>query len=146
MGDAFDESRETFAVKLARPKGAQLADRMGRGKVTDDDAPAACDDGLDNDNDGVTDTGDPGCTSPADTSELGSAACDDGLDNDNDGLSDFRISGGDPGCASPADTSELGNLECDDGLDNDSDGLIDFRISGPADPQCTSPSDTSEAS
>ncbi len=81
-----------------------------------------CDDGSDNDGDGLTDyPADPGCQSASDNDERGSAACDDGADNDGDGLSDFRLSGGDPGCASASDSDENncgngtieGNEACD---------------------------------
>ena len=67
----------------------------------------ACDDGVDNDGDGLIDyqadgTGDPGCTDPTDTGEQGAAACDDGLDNDGDGKIDSSLTGaGDPGCSQP---------------------------------------------
>ena len=48
----------------------------------------ACQDGLDNDGDGLTDfPADPGCDGPDDTSEMGDVAsqCSDQLDNDEDG-------------------------------------------------------------
>jgi uncharacterized protein YkwD len=55
------------------------------------DAPLAaahCDDGVDNDGDGLVDfMGDWGCSSAEDVSEL--PACADGLDNDGDGLVDY---------------------------------------------------------
>lgn len=66
----------------------------------------ACSDGIDNDDDTLTDLADPGCAGPADGSEKGTTACDDGLDNDGDTFIDYRISGGDPDCTSPSDTSE----------------------------------------
>jgi hypothetical protein len=76
-----------------------------------------CDNGLDEDNDGLVDFSslpgsDPGCSGPADTSERcptgGScAACDDGFDNDADSRTDFRLDGGgDFQCTGPTDTSE----------------------------------------
>lgn len=46
-----------------------------------------CADGLDNDDDGLTDLADPGCANPAWTLE--NPACDDGVDNDADGKVDF---------------------------------------------------------
>ncbi|MCH2185741.1 PEP-CTERM sorting domain-containing protein, partial [Myxococcota bacterium] len=52
-----------------------------------------CDDGIDNDQDGLTDFagGDPGCSSASDDSEKSTAyECDDGIDNDGDGLIDYR--------------------------------------------------------
>ncbi len=96
-----------------------------------------CQDGYDNDGDGLIDhdgggqvNSDPGCDDALDESEFSLAfACDDGIDNDGDGLVDFPE---EPGCGSLTDLSEL--FQCEDGLDNDGDELIDF----PDDPQCTS--------
>lgn len=102
-----------------------------------------CSDGVDNDQDGVTDfPNDPGCATPLDGSELDDPAprpeeCRDGLDNDNDGLVDHPE---DPGCSSLDDDSEQDPRACSDGVDNDSDGLTDF----PDDPGCSGPSDHSE--
>ena len=78
-----------------------------------------CDDGVDNDGDGVSDTADPGCTGPTDETETADrgagrllSQCDDGVDNDGDGLVDFRADGsGDPGCASPGDGDERGSSD-----------------------------------
>ena len=102
-----------------------------------------CQDGSDNDNDGLSDyPGDPGCSSASDTAETGSAVCDNGSDevNDRDTLADYRLSGGDPGCSSASDTSEIDGV-CDDSVDDasDADSLADA-----SDPGCTSTSDTSE--
>ena len=61
-----------------------------------------CDDGIDNDQDGVVDFlgGDPGCSSALDDSEKSTTyECDDGIDNDGDGLIDYRaidFGAGDP--------------------------------------------------
>jgi hypothetical protein len=104
----------------------------------------ACQDGLDNDGDGLTDREDPGCSTFLDDDETDVAAtdlplCSDGIDNDSDGLSDME----DPGCRNRADwtekTDELGldqdamsPLPCADGIDNDGDGLVDY----PDDPGC----------
>jgi hypothetical protein len=97
----------------------------------------ACDDGIDNDDDGMVDLADPECWGSDDLSEV--SDCDDGIENDGDGLIDFD--GGDPGCTDPADPSENDpTLPCDDGLDNDDDGLIDLD-----DPDCSDPSDPLEA-
>jgi hypothetical protein len=60
----------------------------------------ACDDGADNDGDGLSDLADPGCLSqvsgPSEDNLL--PACDDGFDNDNDGKTDTK----DPGCKGKA--------------------------------------------
>ncbi|MHC4140484.1 MAG: multicopper oxidase domain-containing protein [Planctomycetota bacterium] len=95
----------------------------------------ACQDGADNDNDGLTDHagGDPGCDSPSDLGEHAVALpCDDGLDNDGDGLPDYPA---DPGCAAADSTTE--SPECNDGIDNDGDGGTDYDGS-PPDPECGS--------
>jgi len=65
-----------------------------------------CSDGLDEDGDGLTDyPDDPGCDSPADSSEWSSALiCDNGLDDDSDGLFDFPT---DDGCDDLFDSSEV---------------------------------------
>jgi Putative metal-binding motif len=78
-------------------------------------SPTACSNGLDDDGDGQSDSGDPGCSGAADTTETNPAvACDDGVDNDGDGLTDWRSSGGDPSCSSLTDTTE--------GMPGDTDG------------------------
>jgi hypothetical protein len=74
-----------------------------------------CDDGLDNDQDGLADYllfggGDSGCSHPADVSE--EPQCADGFDNDGDGLTDYRereeeLDERDPQCLSRADDSEF---------------------------------------
>jgi hypothetical protein len=67
----------------------------------------ACQDGVDNDGDGLTDHagGDPGCDSPTDLGEHAPGLqCDDSLDNDGDGLRDYPA---DPGCAAPDSPNEL---------------------------------------
>jgi hypothetical protein len=97
----------------------------------------ACNDGIDNDGDGLTDFGaDPGCASLRDDDESGPAACNDGDDNDGDGLSDLD----DPGCEDANDVSETDIRACADGLDNDDDGQIDF----PRDRGCASALDDDE--
>ena len=91
----------------------------------------ACDDGVDNDGDGLIDSMDPGCIVNQNAEFPEPAACSDGVDNDADGLVDT----GDPGCDSPDDDSEENEpiAKCNDGIDNDGDGLIDF----PNDPGCS---------
>ena len=67
--------------------------------------PKRCNDGIDNDGDGLTDfPADPDCGSANDNSEAPEvAACADGTDNDGDG----RIDLDDPGCTSASDDSEI---------------------------------------
>ncbi len=83
--------------------------------------PEICNDGVDNDLDGLVDAADPDCA-PTPTPEI----CNDGVDNDLDGLVDPY----DPDCAPPTPTDEV----CDDGVDNDLDGLVDAY-----DPDCKEP-------
>ena len=103
---------------------------------------AACDDGQDNDGDGLIDyPNDPGCDSASDNDEYNAplAACADGQDNDGDGLIDYPS---DPGCDSASDNDEYNAppAACADGQDNDGDGLVDY----PNDPGCDSASDNDE--
>jgi uncharacterized repeat protein (TIGR03806 family) len=89
-------------------------DRIGNACET------VCNDGLDNDGDGLRDyPADPGCASAASPTER--TECDDGLDNDGDGESDSPL---DVGCRVPSDRSEAAS--CSDGVDNDGDGEVDF--------------------
>lgn len=73
------------------------------------EAPAVyqCNDGIDNDNDNLTDyPNDPGCSSAVDNNEedsVPSVQCSDGTDNDNDGLIDYP---NDPGCTDSNDDNE----------------------------------------
>jgi probable HAF family extracellular repeat protein len=97
--------------------------------------PAICQDGRDNDGDGLIDApNDPGCLAASSATE--SPECDDDSDNDGDGHVDF---GADSTCISAAWVSEQST--CTDGLDNDDDGVADF----PLDPGCASPISASES-
>ncbi len=84
-----------------------------------------CEDGADNDHDGLIDCADPDCWLGA-TCILPTELCNDNVDNDFDGLIDCADSDcqGSTHCENAEST-------CDDGLDNDSDGAVDC-----ADPDC----------
>jgi hypothetical protein len=100
-----------------------------------------CNDGLDEDGDGLTDFPvDLGCASASDASERSSSyVCDNGIDDDGDGLIDHP---GDPGCESGTDTSERGAVyQCDNGTDDDGDAAVDF----PSDGGCLHPTNKIEA-
>ncbi len=99
----------------------------------------ACQNGRDDDNDGLKDfPADPGCSGPDDSSEVDTVyQCSDGIDNDLDGLTDFPA---DPSCQSATDPQESGLPACGNGVDDDGDGLVDF----PSDPGCASASDPNE--
>jgi hypothetical protein len=106
------------------------------------DATTRCNDGVDNDRDGLVDfPADPGCVGAEDNDERNPKprACADGRDNDRDGLVDFPA---DPGCVGAEDNDERNPKPraCADGRDNDRDGLVDF----PDDPGCQSPDDNRE--
>ncbi len=84
-----------------------------------------CDNGIDDDGDGLIDCDDPDCADdPA--CEVPVEICDDGIDNDGDDLVDCDDPDcvGDPACEVPAEI-------CDDGIDNDGDDLVDCE-----DPDC----------
>jgi hypothetical protein len=102
-----------------------------------------CDDGKDNDCNGLMDCNDDFCESDdaciRDLSIDGFPECNDGIDNDLDGAIDYFF---DEGCNSLTDDDEgdvetSGNsddsdgpvvlFECNDGIDNDGDGNIDFE-------------------
>lgn len=82
--------------------------RIGFGSLTF----PVCDDGLDNDGDGLVDyPDDGGCAGLNDESETDPLrVCDDGVDNDGDGHVDFPA---DPGCLSLDDLTESPDLFCD---------------------------------
>jgi len=77
--------------------------------LTDTNLMRACNNGVDDDLDGLFDGSDPGCSSTSDASEKGLLVeCDNGLDDDADGFIDFRTEFGDSGCSSASDTTESG--------------------------------------
>ncbi len=81
-----------------------------------------CEDGEDNDGDGMVDDDDPGCTGSGGLSEAG--PCENAEDDDGDGWIDLE----DPGCEDdPAGSTEggTGDSACNNGLDDDADGWID---------------------
>jgi len=90
-----------------------------------------CEDGIDNDQDGLIDALDPACMAGATLESDDPPLCHDGKDNDGDNLADYPA---DPGCDSEDDDDESNApiAQCRDGRDNDADGLADF----PADPGC----------
>ena len=91
-----------------------------------------CNNGVNDDADGLVDMADPGCASPSAISEA--PACNNGFDDDSDGLTDLA----DPGCTSASDNNE--DRPCSDGFDNDGDGRIDY----PNDSGCANIGDYSE--
>ncbi len=101
-----------------------------------------CDDGVDNDGNGLTDCADPACDMQScgdgctcKNAMKSESNCSDGMDNDGDGLKDcddpdcLGLSCG-PGCACGADGG-LTESVCNNDIDDDKDGLVDC-----ADPDC----------
>lgn len=88
-----------------------------------------CTDGVDNNNNGLSDCDDPSCFGVGNCQTPATEICNDGLDNDNNGVIDCS----DPAC--------IGNGNCDlpiaeicnDNIDNTGDSLIDCD-----DPLCSS--------
>ncbi|MEZ4431313.1 MAG: hypothetical protein R3F65_02790 [bacterium] len=101
---------------------------------------AACQNGEDDDRDGLTDLDDPGCDGPDDDDEVDPirAACQNGVDDDGDGA----IDGDDPGCDGPDDDDETDPAvpACQNGEDDDGDGAIDLEDRG-----CASARDDDES-
>jgi hypothetical protein len=93
-----------------------------------------CNDGVDNDGDGLVDLADPGCSSSTDDDESdGTSQCQDNIDNDGDGAVDYPD---DFSCSSPQDDDETNPLaECQNGVDDDGDNLTDMADSGCSDSQ-----------
>ena len=110
---------------------------------------SACQDGADNDRDGLADWPlDPGCSSPSDDDEVDPAvlpACSNLQDDDGNGLTDYPQ---DPGCGGAGDDLEA--PECGDGVDNNNDGGTDYDRDGDgfrdrnADAQCVCNTDPHE--
>jgi hypothetical protein len=87
-----------------------------------------CDDGVDNDGDGLIDLADGGCQDADDLVEgaIDDPACGNGIDDDGDGLVDFPL---DLGCRTETTANE--SPGCQDGTNNDigqdpDPGLVDF--------------------
>jgi hypothetical protein len=146
LAATFDESASAAPCDDTDPS----CDTGDSGTPSDRPAvPSDCQDGRDNDGDGLTDAAqDPGCdhgseagsSAPPDTPPAPSATtppaptaneCADGRDNDGDGLTDRAQ---DPNCATgtsegakqaPTGGAKQTRSECRDGRDNDGDGLID---------------------
>ncbi len=98
----------------------------------------ACNNGVDDDGDGLTDDLDPGCEFNGGNAETPDpVACNDGVDNDGDGTVDAE----DFGCETDKDEDETDPVTaCNDGVDNDGDTKVDFG----GDLGCESPVDNDE--
>jgi hypothetical protein len=113
----------SFRERPARPNSCSVEASDGTTTLTADIEPLGrpecdvappvfqCNDGIDNDGDGLIDfPADPGCTDANDDDEFNAppvAQCADGIDNDGDGLIDFPA---DPGCVDENDNDEADPL------------------------------------
>ncbi|MEM6844587.1 MAG: gliding motility-associated C-terminal domain-containing protein [Bacteroidota bacterium] len=79
--------------------------------------PINCNDGIDNDGDGLPDCQDPDCSTATNCGDT--EICNDGIDNNGDGLVDCE----DGDCASQAAFCES---DCGNGIDDDGDGFFDY--------------------
>ncbi|MFH2009740.1 MAG: hypothetical protein ABI333_24310 [bacterium] len=82
-----------------------------------------CSDGVDNDDNGLTDCAELDCAIFDFCHERSEEACRDRVDNDRDGLIDCA----DPGCLEHAHCTELPDGKCEDLLDNNGNGLVDCQ-------------------
>ncbi|RMG48965.1 MAG: hypothetical protein D6718_00620 [Acidobacteria bacterium] len=119
-GYDFDLRTDSPVIGTASPEHGDMVDIEGVARSLPKDPGAyaheegtgkpACSDGADNDGDGAVDyPEDYGCTSAADTSEVGVRECGDGADNDGDG----KIDQDDGNCSGPNDDAEN---RCGDGV------------------------------
>ena len=108
-----------------------------------------CNDGADNDGDGLADEDDPGCFSgpgggynSSDTDEHGTTQCDDGVDNDTDGAIDYPA---DISCEGPTDPDESNTPQCNNGVDEPSPGEPEDTLVDGNDPGCFNDRDNDES-
>ena len=106
-----------------------------------------CSDGIDNNDNGLTDCMDQACDGTVvDTGggeftcePGGEFICDDGFDNDDNGLIDCADMGCDGVVIDSAICEPAGETSCEDGFDNDNNGLTDCADSNclQTDPSCS---------
>jgi len=90
-----------------------------------------CLDGVDSDEDGLTDCDDPDCawvaSCPWEGPESGDLRCADGLDNDGNGFTDCKdfACGLSAACCPGGPSPENTNEACSNGIDDDCNGYID---------------------
>ncbi len=111
--DDGDSTIDEGGGKKKRKKKRAVPDAGCEGPTDTDEAGAsvACNDGRDNEPDGLIDLSDPGCSGPTDTTETdpNGPECDNARDDDADSRSDFRTNGtGDDGCTNVSDDTESG--------------------------------------
>ena len=109
LGCATAPLGETDETETGKPDTDVVEDTGQPDTDCQEDCPEICDDGVDNDDDGLMDCLDPDCT------DVCEEDCSDEIDNDADALVDCD----DPEC------DGLCPEDCLDGRDNDGDGLVD---------------------
>lgn len=99
------QSLSDDSVRYSSKEGADPPQLVLELEPAPDPTPVACENGLDDDGDGLADfPADPGCADPADDSEhAANLPCDDGVDNDGDTHVDFPA---DPSCKGVLSVSE----------------------------------------
>ena len=156
--DGYDNDRDGMCDVAGcndpnNPDERLPADPACSDSTTPENETAECQNGEDDDEDGLTDAEDPDCENPNDPDER--TTCADGVDNDWDGWTDLR----DPGCVDsedhyeydetnpqtpprdfdadhsngliPPDAYRYGyTTECNDGIDDDADGAVDSQDPG----------------
>jgi|GEM_PF-1421070 len=96
-----------------------------------------CNNGFDDDGDGITDCFDPDCLGLPACTAGGESDCGNGIDDEGDGWSDC----GDPDCA--ADPGCLPESDCANGADDDGDGRTDCADADcSVDPRCATRAET----
>jgi hypothetical protein len=140
------ELGDAFLAADTNQGGIQVQNCIGSNTVlcppaTSLTSPENCDNGIDDDGDGLVDGADPDC-GPQIEGEGNAFSCEDGADNDLDGLIDAQD---ESSCWPPFFSKEFVSL-CGDGEDNDDDGTADYGYTGkfsiPADPDCYIPSES----
>jgi len=117
-------ARLAFVVALLAVAGCTVFNTVDQARVVHE----ICDDGVDNDGDGVRDCRDPVCfTAAACLNESSADTCSDRRDNDVDGFTDCE----EASCLGFDHCIEGRADRCTDGVDNDRDGQLDC-----ADPDC----------
>ncbi len=113
-------------VAAALGAGCTLTNRVDEDRIPVPRPPIEiCDDGIDNDDDGLTDCEDANCRDVAACQENTAEKCSDGDDNDLDGIIDCE----EAECLTFAYCQEQDEASCSDREDNDHDGLVDCRES-----------------
>jgi hypothetical protein len=131
-GNEFDENSAAFGLWIPDPNNPGHGSELVAFSFTVASAPETiCNDGIDNNNNGLTDCADPDCdgfVGEATTCGEGACTATGNLICQNAGQAD-TCTPGNPGAEGP-----FNNANCSDSVDNDCDGLTDA-----SDPDCEAP-------